>query len=238
MSTIMFDYEEIDRTVSDNNLPLQKIEGIEKDELLQRLHETFVIGDPRALWLSFRYVAESIDCGADDPYWHLPDVIDKDATLYFIIDYWNTDFVVFKGRMSDIHTFIGDCEGLDEFYLMTPDFKKLYSITDHDDLYYIDVNENKLKIPRFKVDFNELVNDDLVLFSKSDTRMDVNDNTHHLTEGMEIEICEIDYDGSAKRDDMLAKGWVVACDLPDYPHVKWCCRISPDGIRHIGKAAY
>lgn len=234
----MFDYNEIDRTVRDNNLPLIKIEGKEKEELLQKLHDTFVIGNPRALWLSFRYVAESIDCGMDDPYWHLLDVIDKDATLYFIIDYWNTDFVVFKGLMSDIHAFIGDCDGLDEFYLMTTDFAQLYSITDHDDLYYIDVNKSRLKTPRFKVDFNELVRDDLVLLSKSDTMYDVNDNPHLLAEGMEIEICQIVHDETARRDDLLAKGRVTACDLPAYPQVKWCCRIDADGINHIGKAAY
>lgn len=141
----MFDYEEIDRTVSDNKLSLLKIEGSEKEELLQRLYDTFVIGNPRALWLSFKYVPDSIDCNMEDPYWHLPEVIDKETILYFIIDYWNTDFVVFKGRMSDIHTFIGDCDGLDEFYLMTTDFRELYSITDHDDLLYIDVNKNRLK---------------------------------------------------------------------------------------------
>ena len=143
----MFDYEEIDRTVRDNKLPLLKLEGQEKEVLLQRLYDTFVIGNPRALWLSFKYVPEWIDCNMEDPYRHLPDVIDRDAILYFIIDYWNTDFVVFKGRMSDIYTFIGDCDGLDEFYLMTADCHELYSITDHADLLYINVNKNTLKSP-------------------------------------------------------------------------------------------
>ena len=141
----MFDHEEIDRTVRDNKLQLLRLEGREKEELLQKLYDTFVIGNPRALWLSFKYVPEWIDCNMEDPYWHLPEVIDKEAILYFIIDYWNTDFVVFKGRMSDIHTFIGDCDGLDEFYLMTADCHELYSITAHDDLLYIDVNKNKQK---------------------------------------------------------------------------------------------
>lgn len=141
----MFDYEEIDRTVRDNKLPLQKIEGSEKALLLQKLYDTFVIGNPRALCLSFKYVPESIDCNMEDPYWHLPEVIEQDAMLHLIVDYWNTDLVVFKGRMSDIHTFIGDCDGLDEFYLMTPDYQELYSITDHDDLLYINVNKHKLK---------------------------------------------------------------------------------------------
>ena len=70
-------------------------------------------------------------------------VIDKNTVLYFIINYWNKDFVIYKARMSDIHVFIGDCEGLDEFYLMTLDFMELYSITDHDDLLHIDVRKNK-----------------------------------------------------------------------------------------------
>lgn len=141
----MFDYEEIDRTVRDNKLPLRKIDGKEKEELLHKLYDTFIIGNPRALWLNFKFVPDRIDCNMDDPYWHLLEIIDKNTTLYFIIDYWNTDFVVFKGRMSDIHTFIGDCDGLDEFYLMTIDCHELYSITDHDDLLYIDVNKNKQK---------------------------------------------------------------------------------------------
>ena len=234
----MFDYKEIERTVRDNNLMLQKIEGREKEELLQKLYATFIIGNPRALWLSFKYVPELIDCNLEDPYWHLPNVIDKDTELYFIIDYWNTDFVIYKGSMSDAYTFIGDCDGLDEFYLMTTDFQKLYSITDHDALYYIDVRKNKYVASRFKVDFNELVRDNLLLFSQSDLRMDVNNDSHLLSEGMEIEICEMDYDERGLRDDLLAKGHVTACHLPGYPHVKWCCRITPDGINHIGKAAY
>lgn len=37
----------------------------------------------------------------------------------------------------------------DEFYLMTLDFMELYSITDHDDLLYIDVRKN-LKVSDYK----------------------------------------------------------------------------------------
>ena len=82
----------------------------------------------------------------EDPYFHLLDIIDKNIVFYFFIDYWNRDFIVYKARMSDIHIFIGDCEGLDEYYLGTEDFMELYSITDHDDLLYIDVRKNKMKV--------------------------------------------------------------------------------------------
>jgi hypothetical protein len=140
----MFDYAEIERTVRDNKLRFQKIDGVEKEELLQRMYDTFIDGNPRALWEGFRYKPEWIDCNMEDPYWHLLDVIDKDAVFYLIIDYWNRDFVIFKGRMEEIHTFIGDCDGIDEFYLMTPDYQELYGITDHDDLYYIDLRGKQL----------------------------------------------------------------------------------------------
>ncbi len=139
----MFDIEEIERTVRDNKLGLQKISGADKDGLLRRLYDTFIVGDPRALWESFRYVPDRIDCNMEDPYLHLPEVMDMDAVYYFIIDYWNVDLIIFKGRMSDIYTFIGDCDGLDEFYIMTPDYLQLYSITDHDVLYHIDVRRNR-----------------------------------------------------------------------------------------------
>ena len=139
----MFDYKEIERTIKDNNLLFQKIEDADKECLIQRLYDTFVVGNPRALWLSVKYIPYSIDCNREDPYWHLLDIIDKNRVLYFIIDYWNKDFVIYKAKMSDIHIFIGDCEGLDEFYLMTSDFMELYSITDHDDLLHIDVRKNK-----------------------------------------------------------------------------------------------
>lgn len=142
----MFDYDEIERTVKDNHLPFRKIEDTDKEILTQRLYVTFVIGDPRALWLSFKYIPYSIDCNMDDPYFHLLDIIDPNREFYFFIDYWNRDFVVYKSRISDIHKFIGDCDGLDEYYLVTEDFMELYSITDHDDLLYIDVRKNELKV--------------------------------------------------------------------------------------------
>ena len=141
----MFDYKEIERTIKDNHLPFQKIKDADKETLMQRLYDTFVFGNPRALWLNFKYVPYSIDCNMEDPYFHLLNIINPNIVLYFFIDYWNKDFIVYKARMSDIYTFIGDCEGLDEYYLVTANFMELYSITDHDDLLYIDVRKNEMK---------------------------------------------------------------------------------------------
>ena len=61
-------FKEIERTIEDNHLPFQKIEDADKEILVQRLYDTFVIGNPYALWLSFKYVPYSIDCNMEDPY--------------------------------------------------------------------------------------------------------------------------------------------------------------------------
>lgn len=68
-------FKEIERTIEDNHLPFQKIEDADKEILVQRLYDTFVIGNPYALWLSFKYVPYSIDCNMEDPYFHLLDLI-------------------------------------------------------------------------------------------------------------------------------------------------------------------
>ncbi len=54
----MFDYKEIERTVKDNHLPFQKIGDVDKGILIQRLYDTFVIGNPRALWLNFKRLSK------------------------------------------------------------------------------------------------------------------------------------------------------------------------------------
>lgn len=41
--------------------------------------------------------------------------------------------------MKDIHTFIGDCECLDEYYLMSIDENNLWCATDHDELLHTTV---------------------------------------------------------------------------------------------------
>ena len=92
--------------------------------------------------------------------------------------------------------------------------------------------------PRFKVDFNEWLEDDIVLFSQSDVRKDVYGNEHFLTEGLRIEICEIDYDEAGNRDDLWASGYVTTCNIPNFAYVKWCCKIDNKEVKHIGKAAY
>lgn len=89
--------------------------------------------------------------------------------------------------------------------------------------------------PRIRVDFNELVQKDLVLLSQIDEAEDSAGNKFQLVVGLPVSVYEFnDYDngekeylladGVAELNNIVANGeWARAA--------KWCCRISDEGIR-------
>jgi hypothetical protein len=91
--------------------------------------------------------------------------------------------------------------------------------------------------PVLYVDFNEMLDDDLVLLSATDTRKDFHGDAVELREGMEILVYMDDPDIDGRRDNLVATGVVERnrCDDDWCAHVKWCCRIDAHGIRHQSK---
>ena len=88
---------------------------------------------------------------------------------------------------------------------------------------------------RIYVDFNEMVTHDIVLLSKDDTRADSLGNTVTFYEGMPISIYADNLDNNGDVDNLIAEGIAIKYDLSNYPtwqHVKWCCRIDEDSIKH------
>ena len=87
--------------------------------------------------------------------------------------------------------------------------------------------------PLFYVDFNELMQKDVVLLSQTDVKKDVRGADVHLVEGLPIAIYSDDVGEDGKPDNLVAEGIVIRNEYTgSYPHVKWCCRISDPGIRH------
>jgi hypothetical protein len=87
--------------------------------------------------------------------------------------------------------------------------------------------------PLFYVDFNELMEFDVVLLSQTDTKKDAHGNDVHLTEGLPIAIYSDDVGEDGKPDNLVAEGVVIPNKYTgSFPHVRWCCRISNRGIRH------
>jgi len=87
--------------------------------------------------------------------------------------------------------------------------------------------------PEFYVDFNEMVESDLVLLSSVDVKRTSDDADIELREGMEIIIYMDDFTDDGRRDNLVAEGVVERNHSSDWSaHVKWCCRIDLNGIRH------
>jgi hypothetical protein len=87
---------------------------------------------------------------------------------------------------------------------------------------------------RIYVDFNEMVESDLVLLSKIDVKADSNGNEVTLAEGLFVHIYMDDTDASDNKDNLLADG-IVELNDPNKngqwtSAAKWCCRIDSRGI--------
>ena len=91
--------------------------------------------------------------------------------------------------------------------------------------------------PRILVDFNELVQKDLVLLSQTDKVKDSDGIEILLAEGVEVFVYEFNHYESGEKEYLLADGVAE----PNDPKVngqwskaaKWCCRIDKNGIKVV-----
>ena len=90
--------------------------------------------------------------------------------------------------------------------------------------------------PRLYVDFNELVEEDLVLLSQEDIKHDCDGNEVHLYAGKVVDIYSEDTDENGYEDNLIASGVVEKNLLELFPRCKWNCRINADGIYHESDA--
>ncbi|MDR2918047.1 MAG: DUF5984 family protein [Tannerella sp.] len=83
--------------------------------------------------------------------------------------------------------------------------------------------------PRILVDFNELIEEDLILLSQKDTKADSAGNEISFCEGMPVGIYSDDnLDENDHIDCIIADGTAIRTPpewQQNYGHVKWCCRI-------------
>ena len=86
--------------------------------------------------------------------------------------------------------------------------------------------------PRIYVDFHEMVEADLVLLSKTDTKKDSSGAMVQLHEGLRVYVYMDDADEHGNPDNLIADGVVERNTSPYWTYVPWCCRIDEKGIRH------
>lgn len=84
--------------------------------------------------------------------------------------------------------------------------------------------------PRIRVDFNELLEQDLVLLSKTDEAEDSDGNRVKLKDGLPVAIFEFNHYDDDEKEYLLADGIAVLNTFQNKPVAKWCCRIDGIGI--------
>jgi hypothetical protein len=89
--------------------------------------------------------------------------------------------------------------------------------------------------PRILVDFNERVEEDLILLAKTDTRLDDKGDSVRLYEGLRVQIFEPDSDSEGKASLQLVAEGICTLNTTAIEWTqgaKWCCRIDGVGMRH------
>lgn len=87
--------------------------------------------------------------------------------------------------------------------------------------------------PRIKVDFNELIEKDLVLLSKTDQVEDSAGQKITLQVGKPIAIYEYNHYESGEKEYIFAEGIAVLNEVQVNPIAKWCCRTNEHGIKVV-----
>ncbi len=87
--------------------------------------------------------------------------------------------------------------------------------------------------PMLYVDFNEMLEPNLVLLSVTDTKIASNGEIVSLSGGLKVSVYMDDMNERGHCDNLVATGVVEANQSTGWvAHVKWCCRIDANGIRH------
>ncbi len=88
--------------------------------------------------------------------------------------------------------------------------------------------------PRLYVDFNEMVEPDLVLLAQEDGKVDSSGNTVVLRDGLAVHVYMDDVDENGRRGVLIADGVVEKSPGTGWTApARWCCRINADGILRL-----
>ncbi len=92
------------------------------------------------------------------------------------------------------------------------------------------MSTSELDRSRIKVDFNEMIDNDLIFLSQTDERIDSPGNIIALDDGNIVHIYEYNRYEDGQEEMFTATGIVERHDKVINKNVKWCCRINSDGI--------
>lgn len=127
-------YQELLRCIEslDARERIQELGG----DVLDRIKNRFVLGNPRVWWLSFRFPPKEHHYDDDYQYKRISCFLNNEDFCYFIAELDVTH--IFKARVADVVFIIGECSFF-EYYVVSMDLKKLICETEHGDFLKITI---------------------------------------------------------------------------------------------------
>ena len=127
-------YQELLRCIEslDARERIQELGG----DVLDRIKNRFVLGNPRVWWLSFRFLPKEHHYYDDYQYKRISCFLNNEDFCYFIAELDVTH--IFKARVADVVFIIGECSFF-ECYVVSMDLKKLICETEHGDFLKITI---------------------------------------------------------------------------------------------------
>ncbi len=127
-------YQELLRCIEslDAREKIQELGG----DVLDRIKNRFVLGNPRVWWLSFRFPPKEYHYYDDYQYKRISCFLNNEDFCYFIAELDVTH--IFKARVADVVFIIGECSFF-EYYVVSMDLKKLICETEHGDFLKITI---------------------------------------------------------------------------------------------------
>ena len=127
-------YQELLRCIEslDARETIQELGG----DVLDRIKNRFVLGNPRVWWLSFRFPPKEHHYYDDYQYKRISCFLNNEDFCYFIAELDVTH--IFKARVADVVFIIGECSFF-EYYVVSMDLKKFICETEHGDFLEITI---------------------------------------------------------------------------------------------------
>jgi len=110
--------------------------GEEKNSILLKLKEFFVIGEPRVWWLSLKYTPKCFVFKQEYPYKEIVNFFDEKEDVWFIIE--DNAQLLYKTKVSHVVDIISECSYF-EYNIISKDYNKFLCENDHDQFLYIDL---------------------------------------------------------------------------------------------------
>lgn len=93
-------------------------------------------------------------------------------------------------------------------------------------------NQRTINKPRVYVDFNEMIDFNLVLLSQNDFKLNSNGEEIKMVEGKKIDIYDYDVNTDGLDDNLVASGTIERNNTGMFLNAKWLCRIDENGLQH------